>query len=99
MIASSNDPQAAAILLAATERMSGDTLRATILAIRTIRSADAGPALMKLSHSDHTAARLHVVEAWEGTNDSVVIARLKEMAELDESAEVRREAGRVLEEE
>ena len=89
--------KATTILKIALGTMHGDALKATVLAIRTIRSTEAENALLELSTDDRETVRLAVIEAWEGTSDQAAISQLNALMQDDPSRRVREAAKQTIE--
>jgi len=63
MIAQTQAPEAAALLGGAIDRLSGDPLRATVLALTTLRTPEATELLYALTRSEREAVRLAAIDA------------------------------------
>ena len=87
MIAQTQSPGAAALLAEAIPHFSGDTLRAVVLALATVRAAEAYEALHRLAQSDRDAVRLAAIDALPPDAASQVL--LKKLAARDPSPRVK----------
>ena len=87
MIAQTQAPEAAALLSAAIVRLSGDPLRATVLALSTLRTPEAYDALLALTRSDRESVRLAAVDALPPDQASRVV--IQALADYDPSPRVR----------
>ena len=87
MIAQTQAPEAAALLSTAIGRLSGDPLKATVLALSTLRTPEAYDALLALTRSDREAVRLATVEALPPDRAGRVV--LQALADYDPSPRVR----------
>jgi len=87
MIARTQSPGAASLLAAAIPSFSGDTLKAVVLALATVRAPDAYDHLHRLAGSDREAVRLAVVDALPP--DAASQALLKKLAARDSSPKVK----------
>ena len=94
MIARTQAPEAAALLAAAVPRLSGDPLRATVLALATLRTAEAHALLHDLARSEREQVRLAAIDALP--SDAVSRAILEELAARDSSPRVRAAARETL---
>jgi hypothetical protein len=96
MIAQTQAPEAPALLRAAIQALSGDALRAAVLAINVLRSDEGRGLLQELASSEREAVRLAVVEALATAPDAMNRARLETLAQEDLSSTVRNTAKRAL---
>ncbi len=87
MIAQSQQPGAAGLLADAVPQFSGDTLKAVVLALATIRDPAAYDRLHRLLKSDREAVRLAVIDALPP--DAASQALLKTLAARDPSPRVK----------
>ena len=87
MIAQTQAPEAAALLGTAIARLSGDPLRATVLALSTLRTPEAYDALLALTRSDREAIRLAAVDALPRDRASRMV--LEALSSHDPSPRVR----------
>ena len=87
MIARTQSPGAAALLAAAIPSFSGDTLKAVVLALATVRAPEAYDHLHALAQSDRDAVRLAVIDALPP--DTASQALLKKLAARDPSPKVK----------
>ena len=94
MIAQSQQPGAAMLLAGAVEQFSGDTLKAVVLALATVRDPEAYDQLHRLAQSDREAVRLAVIDALPP--DPASRALLEKLAARDPSPRVKAAAKSVL---
>ena len=87
MIARTQSPGAAGLLAAAIPSFSGDTLKAVVLALATVRAPEAYDHLHALAGSDREAVRLAVIDALPP--DAASQALLKKLAARDPSPKVK----------
>ena len=87
MIAQTQAPEAAALLAGAIERLSGDPLRATVLALMTLHTPEAQELLYDLTRSNREAVRLAAVEALPRSSAARTV--LEAMSTHDPSPRVR----------
>lgn len=87
MIARTQSPGAATLLAAAIPSFSGDTLKAVVLALATVRAPEAYDHLHALAGSDRETVRLAVIDALPP--DAVSQALLKKLAARDPSPKVK----------
>jgi HEAT repeat protein len=87
MIARTRAPEAARLLADTALRFSGDTLKAVLLALTTLRTADAAAALNDLAHADRDEIRCAVVSLLP--LDAAGISLLQTLAAKDPSPKVR----------
>ncbi len=87
MIAQTQAPEAAGLLAAAVPRLSGDPLRAAVLALTTLRRPEAYTLLHALAQSEREAVRLAAIDALP--SDEASQALLEKLAAKDPSPRVR----------
>ncbi len=87
MIAQTQAPEAAGLLAQAVQRLSGDPLRAAVLALTTLRRPEAYSLLHALAQSDREAVRLAAIDALPSDDASRTL--LKTLAAKDPSPRVR----------
>ncbi len=87
MIAQTQAPEAAGLLAEAVQRLSGDPLRAAVLALTTLRRPEAYDLLHALAQSEREAVRLAVLDALPP--DEASRALLEKLAAKDPSPRVR----------
>ena len=94
MIAQTQDPKAASLLAGAIERLSGDPLRATVLALMTLHTPEAQELLYSLTRSDREAVRLAAIDALPRSSAGRTV--LEALSAHDASPHVRAAAKAVL---
>jgi len=87
MIAQTQAPEAAGLLAEAISRLSGDPLRAVVLALTTLRRPEAHALLLALAESDREAVRLAAIDALPSDEASRTL--LAKLAARDSSPRVR----------
>lgn len=92
MIAQTRAPEAPSLIRDVIPRLSGDPLKAAVLALTVVRSEAGRAALYDLATDRREQVRLAVVEALASLPDEANTKRLKRMATEDTSARVRNEA-------
>lgn len=92
MIAQTRAPEAPTLIREVIPRLSGDPLKAAVLALTVVRSAEGRAVLHELASDKREAVRLAVVEALASLPDEANTERLERMAVEDASATVRRAA-------
>ena len=97
MIAQTGAPEAPALLQSAITRLSGDALRAVILALSTLRSDEAREFLRKIAADIRAPARMALVEALQGSRETADLECLRKMADSDGNPGVRKAAAAALE--
>lgn len=96
MTAQTRAPEAPALIREALRWLSGDPLRAAVLALSTLRTGEARELLHSLASDAREAVRLALVEALADRQDAQDRERLLRLAEQDRSALVRNAAKRAL---
>lgn len=96
MIAQTRAPEASALIRDVIPRLSGDPLKAAVLALTVARSEEGRDVLHDLATDRREAVRLAIVEALASLPDEANTRRLQRMAVEDRSAAVRNAARRAL---
>jgi len=96
MIAQTRAPEAPGLIREAVQRLSGDPLRAAVLALTTLRTEEAHAVLHELAGEEREAVRLAVVDALANSQDAADRKLLRHLARQDRSAAVRRAAQQAL---
>lgn len=94
MIAQTHAPEAPALLRQTVRRLSGNPLKATVLALTILRSDEAFAVLRDLAEEEREEVRLAVVEALAGAPNEGSDGLLRSLAETDPSVRVRGAAKR-----
>lgn len=96
MLAQAQLPEAAQLIQQMVPRLTGDALRAVVLALTVLRTEDARSVLHALAEDPRMEIRLAVAETLQNAPDAHDRARLEQMAESDPAAPVRSAARQAL---
>ena len=96
MVAQTGVPEAADLIRDTLDRLSGDPLRAAVMALTVLRSDAGRAALHELAYHPQQAVRFALIAALSALRDDDSRLVLERMAEEDPVAEVRRRANEAL---